>query len=148
VRSRRADFETILQFIFRQKISTEMQCHGGMTSMPASRLYYPPEEFTVRLRERIPLNVCFTFTSEQLEALRRVFGDRFDGEHKVDVRGRLHLPWTRYYIVLQAGRDRRKALRRDGAVTRRRTAIDTALCALTIAGLTVGAVWLSLGMPW
>jgi hypothetical protein len=118
-----------------------------MTSMAASRLYYPPEEFTVRLRQRIPMNVSFTFTSEQLDALRRVFGDRFDGEHAVDMRGRLHLPWTRYYIVLQAGRDRRKELRRDGAVTNRRTAIDTALCALTIAGLTAGAIWLAMGMP-
>lgn len=116
--------------------------------MAASRLNYPPEEFTVRLRERIPMNVCFTFTSEQLDALRRVFGDRFDGEHDVDMRGRLHLPWTRYYIVLQAGRDRRRDLRRDGALSKRRIAIDTALCAMAVAGLTAGAVWLGLRMPW
>ena len=114
--------------------------------MAASRLASPPEEFTARLRQRIPMNVCFTFTSEQLDALRRIFGDRFDGEHELDLRGRLHLPWTRYYIVLQAGRDRRTDLRRDGASHAGRTALDTALCVLSLAGLSAGLVWLGVSL--
>jgi hypothetical protein len=119
-----------------------------MTAMAACRLNCPPEEFTVRLRQRIPMNVCFTFTSEQLDALRRVFGDRFDGEHSVDMRGRLYLPWSRYYIVLQAGRDRRTDLRRNGVSQVRRTAIDSILCGLSITGLAAGAAWLATTLPW
>jgi hypothetical protein len=38
------------------------------------------------------------------------------------------------FVALQAGRDCRKDLQRDGAVTKRRTAIDTALCAIAVAG--------------
>ena len=92
------------------------------------------------------MNVCFTFTSEQLDALRRVFGDRLDGEHTIDMRGRLHLPWSRYYIVLQAGRDRRRDLRRNVASQVRRTAIDSLLCGLSLTGLAVGAVWLAVNL--
>ena len=114
--------------------------------MLASRQDYPPEEFTVRLRQRIPMNVCFTFTSEQLDALRRVFGDRFDGKHAVDLRGKLHLPWTRYYIVLQAGRDRRRDLRRGGATRARRVVIDSLLCGLAITGVAAAAVGVATGL--
>lgn len=116
--------------------------------MTASHLHYPPEEFTARLRQRIPMNVCFTFTSEQLDALRRMFGDRFDGTHKVDMRGRLHLPWSRYYIVLQAGRDRRANLRRNGVSGTGRTAIDSLLCCLSIVALAAGAALLAMYPPW
>ncbi len=112
--------------------------------MAASRLHYPPEEFTVRLRQRIPMNVCFTFTSEQLDALRRVFGDRFDGRHTVDMRGRLYLPWSRYYVVLQAGRDRRTDVRRIGTSQLGRIAIDSVLCGLSVTGLAAGAIWLAM----
>ena len=140
--------ETSLQPVLQQKVSIALQSHGEMTAMTASRLHYPPEEFTVRLRQRIPMNVCFTFSSEQLEALRRVFGDRFDGEHDLDLRGRLHLPWSRYYIVLQAGRDRRQDLRRSVASSGKRTAIDSVLCALSITGVAAGIVWLAMTVPW
>lgn len=94
------------------------------------------------------MNVCFTFTSEQLDALRRVFGDRFDGEHSVDMRGRLYLPWSRYYIVLQAGRDRRTDLRRNGISQFRRTAIHSILCGLSITGLAAGTAWLATTLSW
>ena len=116
--------------------------------MAAARLHCPPEEFTVRLRQRIPMNVCFTFTSEQLDALRRVFGDRFDGEHSVDMRGRLYLPWSRYYIVLQAVRDRRTDLRRNGISQVRRTAIHSILCGLSITGVAAGTAWLATTLSW
>ncbi len=114
--------------------------------MAASRLDCPPEEFTFRLRDRIPMNVCFSFTSEQLDALRRVFGDRLDGEHTVDMRGRLHLPWSRYYIVVQAGRERRTDVRRNVVSCMQRTAIDSVLCGLCITGLAASAVWLTMNL--
>ncbi len=114
--------------------------------MAAPSLHYPDEEFTVRLRERIPMNVCFTFTSEQLDALRRAFGDRLDGEHAIDKRGRLHLPWSQYYLVLQAGRDRRRNLRRNVVPQPRQVAIDSLLLGVCIAGLIAAGAWLALNL--
>ncbi|HVC63366.1 MAG TPA: hypothetical protein VND19_23755 [Acetobacteraceae bacterium] len=90
------------------------------------------------------MNVCSTFTRDQIEALRRVFGDRLDGEHAVDMRGRLHLPWSRYYLVLQAGRDRRTDLRRTPGTRATRAAIDSFLCALSVTGVAAGAIWLAM----
>ena len=60
------------------------------------------------------------------------------------MRGRLYLPWSRYYIVLQAGRDRRTDVRRIGASQPGRTAIDSILCGLSITGLAAGAIWLAM----
>jgi hypothetical protein len=108
----------------------------------------PSEEFTVRLRERIPMNVYFSFNRQQLDGLRRVFGDRFDAEHAVDMRGRLYLPWSRYYFVLQAGRDRRRDLRRGGGPGPRRTVSDSVLCGMAVTGLAAAAIWLATSVPW
>jgi hypothetical protein len=109
-----------------------------------SRLYCPAEDFTLRLRQRMPMNIGFSFTAEQMDALRRAFGERFDGQHAIDVRGRVYLPWTRYYLVVQAGRDRRTDLRRGVAGRATRTAIDSALCAASALGLLAGLGWLAL----
>lgn len=103
--------------------------------MAASRLYCPPEEFTFRLRQRLPMNVGFSFTAEQLEALRSAFGDRFDHQHAIDMRGRVYLPWSRYYLVFQAGRDRRTDPRHRLISRRGRTVLDSVLCGLTLGGV-------------
>jgi len=103
--------------------------------MSSSRLYCRPEEFTLRLRQRMPMNVGFTFTPEQMDALRQAFGDRFDGQHAVDMRGRLHLPWTRYYLVFQAGRDRRDGGRKSLVSHKARTFMDSVACGLCAGGL-------------
>jgi hypothetical protein len=92
------------------------------------------------------MNVCFTFSSEQLDALRRAFGDRLDGEHQVDMRGLLHLPWTQYYLVFQGGRDRRTNLRRTGSSHAKRTAIYSFLCGLSITGVAAAAAWLAMDL--
>lgn len=116
--------------------------------MATARWDYPAEEFTLRLRERLPMNICFTFTSDQLEALRRVFGDRLDGRHSLDMRGRVHLPWSRYYIVFQAGRDRRRSLRRQGATRFGRIVLDSAICFAPVVGVAAGAAWLAAHFFW
>jgi hypothetical protein len=103
--------------------------------MTTSRLYCPPQEFTFRLRQRMPMNVGFTFTEDQLEALRDAFGDRFDRRHAVDVRGRLHLPWSRYYLVFQIGKDRRTDARKELVSRKARTVLDSAICGLCIGGI-------------
>lgn len=112
--------------------------------MSASRLYCHPEEFTVRLRQRMPMNVGFTFTAEQLDALRAAFGDRFDTGHVVDMRGRLHLPWSRYYLVFQIGRDRRNDLRYNATIRAGRTLVDSAICLGSMAGIAIGLALVAL----
>jgi len=112
--------------------------------MMSSRLYCAPKDFVLRLRHRMPMNVGFTFTDEQLEALSNAFGDRFDGRHAVDMRTRLHLPWSRYYLVFQVGRDRRTDGPLSAATGMRRTAIDRLLCGAALSGLAAGAAWLVL----
>lgn len=113
--------------------------------MPTSRLYCPPEEFTLRLRQRMPMDVGFTFTHEQLEALRTAFGDRFNRRHTIDMRGCVHLPWSRYYLVFQMGRDRRDDDIRPGLASRRvRVAFDSLICALAAGGLFSGLVLVAL----
>lgn len=112
--------------------------------MVTSRLYCPPQEFVSRLRQRMPMDVGFTFTDEQLTALSQAFGDRFDGDHIVDMRARLYLPWTRYYLVFQAGRDRRCDLGRNAASQAQRTAVHRFLCGVALASVVVAAAWFTL----
>lgn len=111
--------------------------------MRESRLYSPDEEFTGRLRSRMPMNVLFTFSAEQLEALRTAFGSRFQNRHCVDVRGRVFLPWSRYYVVLQVGRDRRSDPGRTEGEHRLRTWTDSLTIGLLLSGSVAGMAWLA-----
>ncbi|HUN41847.1 MAG TPA: hypothetical protein VMU81_16300 [Acetobacteraceae bacterium] len=110
--------------------------------MVSSRLYCAPQDFVLRLRQRMPMNVGFTFTDDQLAALAHAFGDRFVGHHTVDMRGRFRLPWSRYYVVVQAGRDRRTGGRRRVGGAARRTAIVRFLCGVALALALAGAAWI------
>jgi hypothetical protein len=90
------------------------------------------------------MNIGFTFTTEQLEALRRAFGDRFNRRHVVDIRGRVYLPWSRYYLVLQAGRDRREDIPPDSKKSFFRTIFDSVILGLLIGALISGVVVLAM----
>ncbi|HUB12635.1 MAG TPA: hypothetical protein VMB34_11805 [Acetobacteraceae bacterium] len=111
--------------------------------MTASRLQCGPADFLLRLRQRMPMNIGFTFTDEQLEALARAFGDRFDGRHAVDMRRRIYLPWSPYYVVIQAGRDRRTDFRRGALGNFWRGAVDGFLCGAMLSAIAVGVVRLA-----
>lgn len=113
--------------------------------MRRTRLY-GDEDFTWRLRSRLPMNVWFSFSGEQLEALRHAFGARFQRRHSVDMRGRLHLPWSRYYVVFQLGRDKRADPSRGRAGRVRTIAHSTMLVLLVLVGL-VGLTWLAMHIP-
>jgi hypothetical protein len=110
--------------------------------MAQSRLHYPEEEFTWRLRARMPMNVGFTFTQDQLQALRTAFGHRFQKRHAVDLRGRIRLPRTRYYVVFQCGRDRRTDLRRSPSAHRW---LDGAIYGAALCSLFAGLAWVFAG---
>ncbi len=111
--------------------------------MGRSRLYCPEEKFTWRLLSRLPMNIGFSFTLEQLEALRTAFGTRFEGRHALDLRSRLYLPWSRYYLVVQCGRDRRDDLEPSQPVARLRTVLDSMLRGLALGGALSALVWLA-----
>lgn len=111
--------------------------------MTQSRLYCPEEEFTGRLRARMPMDVGFSFTQDQLQALRTAFGTRFERRHSLDMRGRFHLPWSRYYLVLQFGRDQRNDHRQSLVSKTSRTVIDTMLLAVAAGGMLAGLAWLA-----
>ena len=112
--------------------------------MADSRLYCPEEEFTGRLRSRLPMNVLFSFTVEQLQALRTAFGTRFERRHSVDLRWRLCLPWRRYYVVVQFGRDRRADPRRAHGTNPVRTVVHSLGFVLTVAAGLIGLGWLAM----
>lgn len=109
--------------------------------MKRSDLDGASENFTTRLRSRLPMNVWFTFTGEQLEALRQAFGARFQRRHSLDVRGRLYLPWSRYYIVLQLGRDERTDQQRS-PTERGRTVAHSVFFLLVLSAGLAGLGWL------
>lgn len=56
---------------------------------------------------RIPKDVAPTFTSAQLDAVKRAFGARSAGAHAVDLRFSVPLGRGRGYVVLLAGREQR-----------------------------------------
>lgn len=109
--------------------------------MVDSRLYCPEEEFTGRLRSRLPMNVLFTFSADQLQALRTAFGTRFERRHSLDVRWRVRLPWQRYYVVVQFGRDKRVDPRRSRS---QGSVVQSLGFILTLGAVLAGLGWLAM----
>jgi hypothetical protein len=67
----------------------------------------PREEFIAKFLARMPVHLARTFTSEQLEAIKKAFGSRYYSSHAFEFKRLLRLPWGRFYFVVLMGRDRR-----------------------------------------
>lgn len=69
--------------------------------------------------KRIDPQVAATFTQEQCEAIKTMFGARGMAQHAVEVRRSLPIGRRRYYLVLLLGRERRTfgRLHSDGAIS-------------------------------
>lgn len=65
------------------------------------------DPFVKGLKRRLPENLRESFSDEQLEALRGVFGARSWVKHKIDLRGTLRLLGDQYYFAILAGRNKR-----------------------------------------
>jgi hypothetical protein len=80
---------------------------------------------------RIDPSVAATFTAEQCEAIKTMFGARGIAKHSVEVRRSLPIGRGRYYIVLLLGRERRTISRlySEGAATKPFTLIGYAITA-------------------
>jgi len=69
--------------------------------------YPAPDPFLAQFFGRIPKDVASSFTDAQLDAVKRAFGARNWGAHRIDVRFSIPLPWRRYYVVFLCGPERR-----------------------------------------
>jgi hypothetical protein len=61
--------------------------------------------------ERLPEHLRDSFSDEQLEALRGIFGTRSWVRHRLDLRGTLKLFGNHYYFAILAGRNKRNLSR-------------------------------------
>lgn len=97
------------------------------------------DPFYEQFYARIPGAVASTFTDEQLEAIRRAYGARPNGAHSVELRKSIPFLWTRLYVVLMLGRERRDRdrLAREGGL----------LGVFGEIGITL-LVWALFILPW
>ena len=72
------------------------------------------DPFIRKLMERLPEHLRHSFSPEQVEALRDIYGSRTRNRHRVDLRGTLNLFGSRYYFTILAGRNKRSTSQRQG----------------------------------
>ena len=79
----------------------------------------PRDPFIDHYFKRIDPRVAETFTPEQCEAIKTMFGARGMAQHAVEVRRSLPIGRRRYYLVLLLGRERRTfgRLYSEGAIS-------------------------------
>jgi len=82
----------------------------------------PPIE---KLLAKFPKDVADSFTDEQLTHLLTAIGTREWGSHKVDMRGTIKFPLSkwRYYYVFLFGRNRRDLTRKERQISIFATAV-------------------------
>ncbi|MCQ4299304.1 3-phosphoshikimate 1-carboxyvinyltransferase [Pseudomonas songnenensis] len=78
---------------------------------PYSDLPIDQDPFIRGLKQRLPQDLRESFSDEQLEALRGVFGARSWVKHRIDLRGTIRLWSDRYYFAIVAGRNKRNLIR-------------------------------------
>ncbi|MCQ4297358.1 3-phosphoshikimate 1-carboxyvinyltransferase [Pseudomonas stutzeri] len=69
------------------------------------------DPFIRGLKQRLPEHLRESFSAEQLDALRGVFGARSWVKHRVDLRGTVRVWRDRYYFAIVAGRNKRNLTR-------------------------------------
>ncbi|WP_313055405.1 3-phosphoshikimate 1-carboxyvinyltransferase [Pseudomonas lopnurensis] len=69
------------------------------------------DPFVRGLKQRLPEHLRESFSNEQLQALRSVFGARSWVKHRVDLRGTVRLWGNHFYFAILAGRNKRNLTR-------------------------------------
>lgn len=79
----------------------------------------PRDPFIDHYFKRIDPHLAETFTQDQREAIKTMFGARGMAQHAVEVRRSLPIGRRRYYLVLLLGRERRTfgRLHSEGAIS-------------------------------
>ena len=103
--------------------------HAEAPDRPAKSAHRDP--FIEHYFRRIDPRVAETFTAEQCEAIKTMFGARGIAKHAVEVRRSIPIGRGRFYLVLLLGRERRTLGRlfSEGAVTKSFTMIGHAITA-------------------
>ncbi|MCQ2046344.1 Uncharacterised protein [Stutzerimonas stutzeri] len=78
---------------------------------PYSDAAVDQDPFIRGLKQRLPEHLRESFSEEQLDALRGVFGARSWVKHRVDLRGTVKVWRDRYYFAIVAGRNKRNLTR-------------------------------------
>jgi hypothetical protein len=74
---------------------------------PYTEVPIDQDPFIRGLKQRLPEHLRESFSEEQLDALRGVFGARSWVRHRVDLRGTVRFWRDRYYFAIVAGRNKR-----------------------------------------
>ncbi|MEO3427683.1 hypothetical protein AAFN88_02425 [Pelagibius sp. CAU 1746] len=129
-----------------QQTATPEEINQGAVHLPAASAaaadasHASRDPFIDHYFKRIDPRVAETFTHEQREAIKAMFGARGMAQHAVEVRRSLPIGRRRYYLVLLLGRERRTfgRLHAEGAISGSFNllgyAITAALWALPAAG--------------
>lgn len=93
---------------------------AGTLAAPVPSSATPRDPFIDHYFKRIDPRVAATFTGEQREAIKTMFGARGMAQHSVEVRRSLPIGRRRYYLVLLLGRERRTfgRLYSEGAISK------------------------------
>ncbi len=111
--------------MFQQSVTQEdldqasIQAPDGAASKPLEQSTAPRDPFIDHYFKRIDPQTAASFTVEQREAIKTMFGGRGIAKHTVEVRRSLPIRRRRYYLVLLLGRERRTfgRLYSEGAVS-------------------------------
>jgi hypothetical protein len=100
----------------------DLQQAGPPSSAPASdprEQSAPRDPFIDHYFKRIDPRLAATFTPDQQEAIKTMFGARGMAQHAVEVRRSLPIGRRRYYLVLLMGREQRTfgRLHSEGAIS-------------------------------
>lgn len=66
-----------------------------------------PDPFFQRFFEQVPSEIAHTFTPEQLQAIKQIYGDRSLAKHAVNLRFSVPAPGQRFYLILLIGKEQR-----------------------------------------
>jgi len=111
--------------MFQQSATTEdlnqgaVHAAAGTQEAPAAKSATPRDPFIDHYFKRIDPRVAATFTGEQREAIKTMFGARGMAQHSVEIRRSLPIGRRRYYLVMLMGRERRTfgRLYSEGAIS-------------------------------
>ncbi len=111
--------------MFQQSVTQEdldqasNQAPVGIAAEPLEQSSAPRDPFIDHYFKRIDPQTAASFTDEQCEAIKTMFGGRGIAKHTVEVRRSLPIGRRRYYLVMLMGRERRTfgRLYSEGAVS-------------------------------
>ena len=116
-----------------QPTATPEDLHQADIGSSSTSLEQPAtsDPFIDHYFKRIDPRVAASFTAEQRDAIKAMFGARGMAQHAVEVRRSLPIGRRRYYLVLLLGRERRTLgrLSREGALSKPYTLLGYAITA-------------------